>query len=391
MPRNPNWTDANAALQRSLPAWQLPEAHIWTSPDRSATTFENVGSVIGQFSNNKLEYVTINLRSDSEYTFFGAGGNSYVDIEIFDSQGYLLLSTDVDVSQFDDAIFRFRPEVNGKYYISVFHQGIGNSSGVYTIVAAEDIGADGKNSQTLPPPPPPGGGTSADDVINGDAGNNILRGYGGNDVIYGHDGNDALHGGDGNDILDGGVGIDGLYGGAGTDTVIIAGPRDNYTVRRSLTTVTQVNNKASPSYWYDDLYDVERVRFTDGTLALDVTGAAGQALRVYKAALGRDPDTAGLSYHVKNMDGGLSLANIASQFMASREFHAKYGALTDEAFVTQLYRNVLNREPDAAGLDFYTDKLVAGVSREVVLVGFSESPENMANTAHLTKDGIWLG
>ena len=51
-------------------------------------------------------------------------------------------------------------------------------------------------------------GTSADDVLEGDAGNNRLAGGRGNDTLRGLDGNDILIGGRGADVLDGGAGID---------------------------------------------------------------------------------------------------------------------------------------------------------------------------------------
>jgi hypothetical protein len=65
-------------------------------------------------------------------------------------------------------------------------------------------------------------------------------------------------------------------------------------------------------------------------------------------------------------------------------------------FVSHLYSNVLHRAQDGAGFDFWVD-LLAGhhVSREAVLVAFSESPENQAQLAFIADKGMpfipWLG
>jgi hypothetical protein len=68
--------------------------------------------------------------------------------------------------------------------------------------------------------------------------------------------------------------------------------------------------------------------------------------------------------------------------MQSSEFINRYGALTDTGFVDALYQNVLGRLPDQAGLNFWLDQLEhQGQTRAVVLVGFAESPENVAKTS----------
>ncbi|WP_328986172.1 DUF4214 domain-containing protein [Thiorhodovibrio winogradskyi] len=74
---------------------------------------------------------------------------------------------------------------------------------------------------------------------------------------------------------------------------------------------------------------------------------------------------------------------IASAFVASTEFAQRYGSnLTDADFVSQLYRNMLGREPEEGGLDFWTEQLAAGRSRGEILTDFAFSPENQANFAN---------
>lgn len=114
--------------------------------------------------------------------------------------------------------------------------------------------------------------------------------------------------------------------------------------------------------------DFSLYRFTEG--------AWGQVYCLYRAALGRYPDRAGLEYWV-GVSGQITLEDMATSFMASPEFQSKYGALDNAAFVNLLYENVLGRAADAGGLAFWVGDLDAGrISRAGVLVGFSESDEN---------------
>lgn len=104
-------------------------------------------------------------------------------------------------------------------------------------------------------------------------------------------------------------------------------------------------------------------------------------VRLYGAAFDRHPDASGLVYWVQQRQQGMSLTSMASRFVASGEFQNLYGRLGDRDFVAQIYRNVLHREPDGTGLDYWTARLKAGDTRGEVLVGFSESGENKRATA----------
>ena len=106
----------------------------------------------------------------------------------------------------------------------------------------------------------------------------------------------------------------------------------------------------------------------------------GQAFRLYTAALDRTPDHNGLATWTAALSGGESLTAVASGFLHSAEFEAKFGAATgNDAFVDVLYNNVLHRPADASGHANWVAALDHGSSREAVLVGFSESTENQAH------------
>jgi acylphosphatase len=138
----------------------------------------------------------------------------------------------------------------------------------------------------------------------------------------------------------------------------------------------------------DTLVNFERVQFADKLIAVDINGNAGQAYRLYKAALDRTPDPNGLAGWIKYMDDGSALTSMAQQFIDSQEFRAKYGALDNTGFVNQLYVNVLARKGEAAGVEGWVNGLANGLTRAQVLAGFSESSENQANVIGQIKNGI---
>ncbi|ELX12349.1 hypothetical protein Jab_1c09430 [Janthinobacterium sp. HH01] len=166
-----------------------------------------------------------------------------------------------------------------------------------------------------------------------------------------------------------------IHGGAGIDTVI-------YDLHKILYRIAQNDGHTEISYLgggKDILDGVERLSFLDKNVALDIDGVGGQAYRLYQAAFNRAPDPGGLGFWINAMDKGLSMMSAARYFADSAEFQKLYGSnLSDDAFVTQLYSNVLHRAPDAGGKDFWMQALHNGTSRGDTLGYFSDSQENRA-------------
>jgi len=196
--------------------------------------------------------------------------------------------------------------------------------------------------------------------------------------VPGTDGNDRIT------VPDGPVTLD---AGAGFDTAVLSLAASAVTVTAKSNGSFQIVSGGTASTFSN----VERIQLTDGTIALDLTGNAGQTYRLYQAAFDRTPDDGGLSHNVNLMDGGLSIFDMAAAFIASQEFQNTYGPnISNTAFITLLYQNVLNRAPDDAGLAGWLDAMNGGQSHAQVLFGFSESTENKANVASAIDDGIWL-
>ncbi|MFC0168161.1 FG-GAP-like repeat-containing protein [Pseudoduganella danionis] len=188
------------------------------------------------------------------------------------------------------------------------------------------------------------------------------------ETLYGTSGADLLYGAAGNDVLGGGGGI---------DTVVYLGNRTDFNVIRNADGSIKVGSTAGG---IDTLIDVERIKFGDQTIALDVEGNAGQAYRIYQAAFERKPDLAGLGYWISVMDKGVSLSTVASGFVGSAEFRSIYGPQpTNLEIVLKFYQNVLHREGETAGINFWTGLLDNHtITVADALVGFSESAENKA-------------
>jgi hypothetical protein len=202
----------------------------------------------------------------------------------------------------------------------------------------------------------------------------------------------AASGSGANDRIDAGTTSRVIDGGTGIDTVVFAGTAASASVARSGAgfIVTQANGAV------DTLVGIERLLFSDSGLALDTDGQSGQLYRLYEAVFARVPDADGMGFWLGHMEQGMALSSIAIGFQQSPEFIGVYGANpTPEFFVTQLYHNVLDREPDAAGFAYHVARLESGVSREQVLLGFSESPEFTAALAPTLPIGVpylpWSG
>lgn len=206
------------------------------------------------------------------------------------------------------------------------------------------------------------------------SGNDIWFGTTRDETIDGGAGNDQLFAMEGNDRLTGSAGNDTLSGGAGYDTAVFA-------ARRSAATIQVMGNGSivvTSAEGTDTLWEVEALQFAD-TAMFALAGSQASVARLYGAAFARAPDAAGLGVQLGALSGGVSALQLASNFIGSAEFKARYGASpSDTDFVKLLYNNVLGRDPDAGGYAVQTDALAHGLSRQQMLLNFADSAENKA-------------
>ena len=125
---------------------------------------------------------------------------------------------------------------------------------------------------------------------------------------------------------------------------------------------------------------------------IPITNDNSLIYRLYEAAFARCPDEAGFRFWVDAHNKGWNVSDIASYFVNSSEFQQKYGiAISDNEYVYALYKNILGREPDAAGLQYWQDGLSSGKwSRQEELSFFASSIENVGLTAVNINNGYWV-
>ena len=265
-------------------------------------------------------------------------------------------------------------------------------------------------------------GGSGNDIITGNAGGNTLVGGAGNDVltgvgghnilaggtignelgllgldrgayisvvptINGFDGNDTLIGGAGNDIFVVASGNDSVNGAKGIDTLVIdtalanlklSGTAGNFTISYGTATIAAAN--------------IDFLATKDGIFAISGSDAGIVSPRlttiqqnlalVYNAGLDRKIDPSGLAFWSNMLSNGGTLRELASGIINADEFANRFGnpkSMNDTGFVQVLYKNVLHRDGEAGGLNYWVGTLASGANtRADVLVGFSLSDENRA-------------
>lgn len=176
------------------------------------------------------------------------------------------------------------------------------------------------------------------------------------DYIDGGAGNDLLYGGNSSDIILGGLGNDLIDGGSGTDTVRVdglfgSGVNTNYSISKfndgswniSFIGPTIAIYPPPATNGTDKLINVERLRFTDKSFALDLDGNAGTTAKILGAVFGKESLNnknyvgIGLSY----LDGGWTYEKLAALALDAA------GAKTNDQIVSLLWTNVVGAKPTA--------------------------------------------
>ena len=97
-------------------------------------------------------------------------------------------------------------------------------------------------------------------------------------------------------------------------------------------------------------------------------------VRLYRNFLKREPDENGLADWVDALRSGKGTgAKVVSGFVLSPEYKAN--SLSNEEYVTALYRIIFGREPDEAGLNSWVAVMENGCTNKKVLSGFINSNE----------------
>ena len=142
---------------------------------------------------------------------------------------------------------------------------------------------------------------------------------------------------------------------------------------------------------YEPINNVENLIFDDRVLnvkkdiesvfneLVSIDHITGKIYRLYNAAFGRFPDIDGFKYWIKkNISNENSYYQTVESFIHSDEFiHLYFTTDSEKEYLSSLYNNVFNREPDINGYNYWLNQLESNnESKSDVLIGFSESIEN---------------
>jgi Ca2+-binding RTX toxin-like protein len=208
-------------------------------------------------------------------------------------------------------------------------------------------------------------GTSfADKLYGSDADNTIEGGLG----------HDWLEGLDGNDVLVGGLGDDQLNGGMGIDTAKFTGVYADYSSSSSKSTFTLIDKRSNVD-GMDVLTNVERLKFSDKSVAIDLDGHAGIAVKVIGAVLGKDavknPGLVGIGLSYLDLD--LSYSDLGLLALNA------VGATSSDAIVSRLWFNLVGSTASSLEKAPYIKMLADGMKPGDLVVMAADLPLNASN------------
>ena len=117
--------------------------------------------------------------------------------------------------------------------------------------------------------------------------------------------------------------------------------------------------------------DAGQAAYKDET---DMLTASASIAQLYIAYFNRAPEPVGFDFWLGVLDNTVSLSEIATLFSTQPEAKAIYPFLEDqtsespENFLTTVYKNLFDREPDQAGLDFWSGVIAAGAELGDILL-----------------------
>ncbi|HRA50892.1 DUF4214 domain-containing protein [Actinotalea sp.] len=122
-----------------------------------------------------------------------------------------------------------------------------------------------------------------------------------------------------------------------------------------------------------------------GAVANSITASAeyrsGLIRGSYVEFLGREPEAGGSGFWLAAMNEGMTIQRMEAGFLASQEYYDQSGG-TDDAWVRQLYRHVLQREAADGEVLGWLEHLAAGHDRGSVAMGFLLSTERLATVVN---------
>ncbi|SFM20108.1 Ig-like domain-containing protein [Rugamonas rubra] len=167
-----------------------------------------------------------------------------------------------------------------------------------------------------------------------------------------------------------------LHGGQGSDTASFNGASSSYDVEAHEGYLL-VTAKAQPTQ-HALVINAEYLAFSDLTTAVENSAQLGTIAGLYQNVLGRQADYQGMDFWGSAAKNGASLGKIALEFISSvesRNLHATQFNGASAHDIELLYQGIFSRHSDADGLAFWTDQMAHGATLEQVAQYFLTSDE----------------
>jgi hypothetical protein len=220
------------------------------------------------------------------------------------------------------------------------------------------------------------GGAGSQYILLGEA-DDVLYGGADDDTVGSEGGNDRIFGNAGNDTLFGGEGEDLLHGGADTDVATFTGSISRYEIVRDHgKTIVRSLDRADD---VDTVINVETLRFDDADYTVENAPHYTVIASLYGEVLDRQADLAGFQYWAERYAAGESIGDIALSFLYSAEYQSgsglQFSALSTAAQLDLFYLHFLGRTPDEAGHAYWMNRIEDGMSLNDVAHSFVVSTE----------------
>lgn len=183
------------------------------------------------------------------------------------------------------------------------------------------------------------------------------------------------------ELLDGtallGTITDIVSAGLGTDTMVFAGSQADYTIVQDYakTVITSKTNLTDVL----TLVNVETLAFADGDYFIEQTDEQLQLATLYGQIMGRQPDLVGFQFWAEFASDQGDLGDVTVALLSSAEFEAAsnvdFDTLAADAQIDELYRAIFDREADTEGRAFWVEAANNGVSMADIATDFVISAE----------------
>ncbi len=200
--------------------------------------------------------------------------------------------------------------------------------------------------------------------------------------------NDSLAGNETANILTGGKGDDTISGGAGIDTAMLTGSRSQYIISQTDTGLRVADSVVNRD-GNDSLQGIERLTFSDVSLAFDMSGSAGLTARVLGAALGKESlgNSRFVGTGLSLLDGGMK-----SDVLMGMALDARLGSTASSAEVVDLlFNNIVGSNPPSAERAYFAGLLDNGVysrGQFGLIAAVTSMNEENINLIGLAKTGL---